>query len=91
MAQLQAVHVLTHEAVHTGGEKSESRTECMAVQRDADTARLLGASDPAAKALAWVYWKTVYPSMPDDYRDAGCGPGGGLDESLPTSPWVAGP
>ena len=90
-AQLVAVHVLTHEAVHTGGEKSESRTECMAVQRDAETARLLGAPDEGAKALAWLYWKTVYPDMPEDYRDAGCAPGGALDEALPTSPWLAGP
>jgi hypothetical protein len=90
-AQLQAVHVLTHEAVHTSGEKSESRTECKAVQRDAETARLLGAPDDGAKLLAWQYWKTVYPNMPDDYRDGGCSPGGALDEALPTSPWVAGP
>lgn len=61
------------------------------MQRDAQTARLLGASEPAAKALAWLYWRTVYPQMPDDYRDAGCAPGGTLDEKLPTSPWVAGP
>jgi hypothetical protein len=88
--QLEAVHVLTHEAVHTSGVKSESVTECKAVQRDAQMARLLGASDAEAKALAWIYWRTIYPQMPDDYRDAGCGPGGALDEALPTSPWVAG-
>jgi hypothetical protein len=89
--QLQAVHVLTHEAVHTSGEKSEALTECNAVQRDAETARRLGATDARARALAWLYWKTVYPDMPDGYRDAECAPGGTLDEALPTSPWVAGP
>ena len=91
LAKLQAVHVLTHEAVHTSGEKSESVTECKAVQRDAQTARLLGASENDARALAWLYWRTVYPYMPADYRDAQCAPGGGLDEALPTSPWLAGP
>jgi hypothetical protein len=90
-AQLQAVHVLTHEAVHTSGEKVEAVTECKAVQRDAETARLLGAPDDAARALAWSYWKDVYPAMPDDYRSSACGPGGALDEALPTSPWLAGP
>lgn len=90
-AQITAVHVLTHEAVHTSGVTSESRTECMALQRDARTAQLLGASERAAKALAWLYWRTDYPNMPDDYRDAACVPGGSLDERLPTSPWVAGP
>ena len=91
LAQLEAVHVLTHEAVHTSGEKSESVTECKAIQRDAETARRLGAPNAGARALAWLYWKTVYPNMPDDYRDGGCAPGGALDEGLPTSPWVAGP
>jgi hypothetical protein len=91
LAQLQAVHVLTHEAVHTSGVKVEALTECKAVQRDARTARLLGAPDDGARALAWGYWKTVYPNMPDDYRDGGCGPGGALDEELPTTPWLAGP
>jgi hypothetical protein len=90
-AQLQAVHVLTHEAVHTGGEKVEAITECKAVQRDAQTAQLLGAPEDGARALAWLYWKTVYPNMPDDYRDSGCAQGGALDEALPTSPWIAGP
>jgi hypothetical protein len=90
-AQLQAVHVLTHEAVHTSGVKVEAITECKAVQRDAQTARLLGAPDDGARALAWAYWKTVYPNMPDDYRDGGCTSGGALDEALPTSPWLAGP
>jgi hypothetical protein len=88
--QLQAVHLLTHEAVHTSGVKSEPVTECKAVQRDAQMARLLGASEDEAKALAWIYWRTVYPEMPDDYRDPDCGPGGALDEALSTSPWVAG-
>ena len=68
--QLEAVHVLTHEAVHTSGVKSESLTECKAVQRDAQMARLLGASDAEAKALAWIYWRTIYPQMPDDYTPA---------------------
>jgi hypothetical protein len=90
-AHLQAVHVLTHEAVHTSGEKSEAVTECKAVQLDARTARLLGAPDDGARALAWAYWKTVYPNMPEGYRDTGCAPGGALDEALPTSPWLAGP
>ena len=85
-----AVHVLTHEAVHTSGVKSEALTECMAVQRDAAMAKLLGASDIDARKLAWLYWKLIYPNMPDEYRDAGCTLGGTLDEKLTTSPWVAG-
>jgi hypothetical protein len=88
--QYVAVHVLTHEAVHTSGVKSEPLTECKAMQRDATTAEQLGASKEDARRLARLYWLVVYPRMPEDYRDAGCVPGGALDEHLATAPWAAG-
>jgi hypothetical protein len=83
-----AVHVLTHEAMHMRGETSESTAECEAVQRDRQTATLLGASPSQAEELARLYWRTVYPSMPDGYRTADCAPGGPLDEHLATAPWA---
>jgi hypothetical protein len=46
------------------GRLDESAAECAAVQRDARTARLLGASGGEARALAAAYWRTVYPAMP---------------------------
>lgn len=86
-AQVVAVHVLTHESMHMKGITSESRAECAAMQRDARTARLLGADPQQARALAVRYWRTVYPYMPDDYRDSGCAKGGALDEGLGDGPW----
>ncbi|HEX6676254.1 MAG TPA: hypothetical protein VF486_14650 [Actinomycetes bacterium] len=88
-AQVVAVHVLTHEAMHMAGIVDEARAECAAVQRDAHTARLLGASAADARVLAGRYWRTVYPLMPDGYRTPECGPGRSLDEAGPDAPWSA--
>jgi hypothetical protein len=85
--QVIAVHVLTHESQHMAGQTSEARAECQAVQRDAQTAQLLGATADQARALARRYWTEVYPRMGDDYRSADCAPGGPLDEHLPDAPW----
>ena len=62
---------------------------CAAVQRDAHTARLLGARPADAAALAGAYWRNVYPLMPDGYRSGDCRPGGPLDEGLADAPWLA--
>lgn len=87
--EVVAVHVLTHEAMHMAGETAEALAECQAVQRDARTAELLGASPEQARRLAEAYYATVFPRMPDEYRSDDCGPGGRLDERLPTAPWAA--
>ncbi len=84
-----AVHVLTHEAEHMAGLTGESSAECAAVQRDATTARLLGATQQQAAALAAAYWSEVYPGMPDDYRSGECRAGGAMDERLPGAPWAS--
>jgi hypothetical protein len=87
-AEVLAVHVLTHEAMHMAGSTAEDRAECLAVQRDAETARLLGASPEDASVLSQTYWRTVYPRMPDGYRTADCRPGGSLDRGSPDAPWL---
>ena len=74
-----AVHVLAHESRHLAGDRSESVTECRALQSDAEVARRLGATDAQARALAVTYATTVYPRMPTDYRTADCRAGGPLD------------
>lgn len=88
-SQVVAVHVLTHEAMHMAGQIVEAHAECEAVQRDAATARLLGAGADDAAALARAYWRSAYPFMPDDYRDGGCRAGGTLDERLGDGPWAS--
>ena len=87
-AEVLAVHVLTHEAMHMSGETNEARAECLAVQHDARTARLLGAPPEAAAVLARRYWRTVYPQMPDAYVSAECGPGGEMDVASLDAPWL---
>jgi hypothetical protein len=85
--QVVAVHVLTHEAMHLAGTLDEARAECQAMQRDAWTARLLGASPGDAHALAADYWRTVYPRMPDGYRSGSCAAGTEWDEGGSDAPW----
>jgi len=85
--RIVAVHVLTHEAMHLAGRLDEARAECEAVQRDARTARLLGATAEQAHELSVRYWQQVYPRLSDDYRSAACAPGGALDEHLSDAPW----
>jgi hypothetical protein len=85
--QVVAVHTLTHEAIHMSGVTSEAETECLAMQRDAEMARLLGADPADALGLAVYYWENVYPRMPDTYSSADCRSGGPLDRDLPDAPW----
>lgn len=86
--EVVAVHVLSHEARHMAGVTAEAVAECQAMQRDAQTARLLGARPDQAALLAVAYWRLVYPQMPDDYRSPDCRAGGPLDERLPDAPWA---
>ena len=88
-SQVIAVHVLTHEAMHMSGRLGEAAAECAAVQRDAETARLLGSPPADAAGLAAAYWHDLYPLMPDGYRSPDCRPGGSLDEHLADAPWLA--
>jgi len=88
LPQLVAVHVLTHEAMHLRGITDEARAECAAVQRDALTARLLGAADGQARRLALRYWHVAYPDLSEGYRTPECAPGGALDEGLADAPWA---
>ena len=86
--EVLAVHVLTHEAMHMAGITDEARAECLAMQRDAKTARLLGASPQEAADLARRYWRTFYPRMRDEYVTPECRPGGQLDQASPDAPWL---
>jgi hypothetical protein len=85
--QVIAIHVLTHESMHMRGERAESLTECQAIQRNAITARLLGASDSDAVEVARRYWTDFYPRQNAEYVSNECAPGRALDERLPDAPW----
>ena len=68
LAQVTAVHVLVHEAVHVSGEFNEATTECVAMSLDERVALSLGAPRTGAEALARTYAQQVHPHMPDLYR-----------------------
>ena len=87
MDEVFAVHIVSHEAMHMAGVMDEALAECAAVQRDIQTARLLGATSSEAAALAERYWIEGYPLLPDEYRTSDCRPGGPLDEGLAGSLW----
>ena len=85
--QVIAVHVLTHEAIHVSGVIDERATECQAMQADARTARVLGATPEQAQALAERYYRDVYPHMPNGYRSTGCHENGEYDLSPGDGVW----
>lgn len=70
--EIQALHVLTHEAVHVSGEKDEAITECTAINRDALLVQALGGSPEIATAIAQTYFHHIYPRMKSSYRLDGC-------------------
>lgn len=86
--EVVAVHVLTHETIHMSGVTNEAQAECLALQRNAEMGRLLGASPDEASDLAVTYWRRIYPHVPAEYRSQECGPGGALDAGLPDPPWA---
>ncbi len=84
---LVAVHVLAHETGHLTGLVSEAEAECWAVQHDARTAVLLGATPAQGQALAVRYWREVYPRMPEAYRTDQCAENARLDRSKNDGVW----
>jgi hypothetical protein len=77
--QVEAVHVVVHEAMHVAGQYDEGIAECWAMQRDAEAAALLGADPDDARALAAAYYREHFPFMRSEYRAGGCTDGGELD------------
>ena len=80
-----AVNVLTHESYHLAGHRNESAVQCYAMQRNAEAARMLGATAEQANALARFVYEHVYPALPQEYRTADCHDRGPYD-LRPSSP-----
>lgn len=70
--QMIAVHVLTHEGVHTTGEFNEAVTDCTAIQRDGLMTQALGGSEETGLTSQKRYLETVYPRMSPAYVLSGC-------------------
>lgn len=86
--ELISLNVLTHESMHAKGEKNEAKTECMSVQRNAQTAKLLGVPEYLAAENAKSYYEDVYLKLQHGrYFSKECAPGKALDEHLPDAFW----
>lgn len=68
LEQTAAMHVLTHEYVHTQGYTSESLTECHALELDVKLWSLLGVPSQTAEKMLETYKASVYPTLPEEYR-----------------------
>jgi hypothetical protein len=80
-----AVNVLTHESYHLAGHLSEAAVQCYALQRNAEAARMLGATAEQASAVARFVYEHVYPALPQEYRSSECHDRGPYD-LRPASP-----
>ncbi len=83
----EAVETLAHEIEHILAPGTERRVECAAIQRTAQVAQALGLRRPIAVMLASVYWRKVYPEMPDNYRSPHCKSGGAFDVHPDSARW----
>jgi hypothetical protein len=86
-----AAVVLSHESQHLRGIRSESTTQCYAVQMVPLVAERLGSPPAEAKAVAAHYLAVQQPYMPPDYaltRD--CVDGGSLDLHPDSTGWPGG-
>lgn len=84
MEQVVAVHVLTHEGIHTTGEFNEAVTECTAIQRDSMMVTKLGADKDTGLLLQKMYFENMYPKMSSAYQLGGCTIDNKFDSLLPS-------
>jgi hypothetical protein len=85
--QMISVNVLSHEAHHLAGEMDEARTECSSMQRLAEVAVWLGATEEQALDLAVRYANEAYPRMPAAYRNPECVADGEWDQTPGDAAW----
>ncbi len=83
--ELMSLALFTHEAMHVRGERNEQKTECQAIQRNYQAAKLLGVQEHIAQKNAVDYYKNIYPRHP--YFSPRCAPGKEYDEKLDDSSW----
>lgn len=66
-----AMQVLLHESIHVKGNRSESSTECEALQVHQSQAIQLGSYPDSVLINLRHYMRSIYPLMPSEYRSAG--------------------
>lgn len=96
MQGIFSVQMFAHEVMHVRGERNEAITECQALQRHYQAARLLGVPDEIARKSGALFYETQYKArrgiggMQAAYYSDQCAPGMALDEHLEDSTWSVG-
>jgi hypothetical protein len=83
----QALLVLSHEAQHATGIRSEAKAECYGMQGMGRLGRLLHVNGAYADELADFFWTYMYPNDRAPYKSPDCRPGGKLDLHPRSSAW----
>jgi hypothetical protein len=87
LAEVVAVHTVTHEAEHLAGVRDEATAECRALQADAAVLVAFGADPATARAQVGAYLTQVYPRLAGDYVSEQCRAGGQLDRTPEDHVW----
>ncbi len=86
-----AALVLSHEAQHLRGVRSENEAQCYAIQTLARVAERLGSPGAEARAVAAHFLAVQQPRMPTDYSlSSECVDGGSLDLNPQSTGWPTG-
>lgn len=83
----QALLVMSHEAQHATGIRSEAKAECFGMQGMRRLGRILRVNGEYADELAVFFWTYMYPYDSAPYRSTDCRPGGRLDRQPHSSAW----
>jgi hypothetical protein len=83
----QALLVLSHEAQHATGIRSEAKAECYGMQAMGRLGRLLRVNGAYADELADFFWTYMYPYDRAPYKSPECRSGGKLDLHPRSSAW----
>ena len=84
---VEAIETFAHEIGHSVVGSNEAATECWAIQRAGRIARVLGAVPGTARSVGRLYFRELYPRMPENYRSDECRDGGALDLQPQSPVW----
>jgi len=83
--EVYSFHVFVHEAMHIRGERNEQKTDCQAIQRFVEAAKMFNVRTHIAERNVQGYYTGYYQQHP--YFTKECAPGKSMDENLPSAFW----
>ena len=72
LKQIQAIGVLTHEAVHVSGEYNEAVTECISMSKLEKVAEELRANKKLSAEISATYREEIHVRTPPQYQNGVC-------------------